>query len=155
MEPENDGDSANFLSSPFKMMKNLINYIMAQTAWTIIRLEIHHLWNPDWTYAFPQGFELDDDSDMDMDDDNDDDDADDENDEFDPILEEFSIKDGSEIPESVKWSLTKDSLSIVYPRPCDKQVTLYELNEDRFDRDGDTEPIKGKLTNCHSSECER
>jgi hypothetical protein len=23
-------------------------------AWTIIRLELHHLWNPDWTVAMPQ-----------------------------------------------------------------------------------------------------
>ena len=28
--------------------------MLGQVAWTIIRLEIHHLWNPDWTYAFPQ-----------------------------------------------------------------------------------------------------
>ena len=31
------------------------NWIIGQIAWTIIRFEIHHLWNPDWTYAFPQG----------------------------------------------------------------------------------------------------
>ena len=28
-------------------------------AWTIIRFELHHLWNPDWTYAFPQTNQLD------------------------------------------------------------------------------------------------
>lgn len=33
------------------------NWILGQIAWTIIRFEIHHLWNPDWTYAFPQSFE--------------------------------------------------------------------------------------------------
>ena len=32
----------------------MFNYILGQIAWTIIRMEIHHLWNPDWTYAFPQ-----------------------------------------------------------------------------------------------------
>ena len=31
------------------------NWIIGQIAWTIIRFEVHHLWNPDWTYAFPQG----------------------------------------------------------------------------------------------------
>ena len=33
------------------------NWILSQIAWTIIRFEIHHLWNPDWTYAFPNNFE--------------------------------------------------------------------------------------------------
>ena len=28
-------------------------------AWTVIRLELHHLWNPDWTYAFPNQQHLD------------------------------------------------------------------------------------------------
>ena len=32
----------------------MFNWILGQIAWTIIRFEIHHLWNPDWTYAFPQ-----------------------------------------------------------------------------------------------------
>ena len=41
------------------------------------------------------------------------------------------------------------------PKPCDKQVTLYELNEERFYKGGKPVPVKGKLTNCHSSECER
>ena len=55
LEREDDGSSANFLLSPFKMMAAMFNYILGQIAWTIIRFEIHHLWNPDWTYAFPQG----------------------------------------------------------------------------------------------------
>ena len=33
------------------------NWIISQLAWTIIRFEIHHLWDPDWTYAFPQEFQ--------------------------------------------------------------------------------------------------
>ena len=33
------------------------NWIISQIAWTIIRFEIHHLWDPDWTYAFPQEFQ--------------------------------------------------------------------------------------------------
>ena len=33
------------------------NWIISQIAWTIIRFEIHHLWDPDWTYAFPQNFQ--------------------------------------------------------------------------------------------------
>ena len=38
------------------MIAWIFNWILGQIAWTIIRFEIHHLWNPDWTYAFPQNF---------------------------------------------------------------------------------------------------
>ena len=55
LEREDDGSSASLLLTPFKILKNLFNWILAQAAWTVIRFEIHHLWNPDWTYAFPQG----------------------------------------------------------------------------------------------------
>ena len=46
-----------FYFQPFKMIAWAFNWILGQIAWTIIRFEIHHLWNPDWTYAFPQNFE--------------------------------------------------------------------------------------------------
>ena len=44
-----------YAKQPFKMVAWAFNWIIGQIAWTIIRFEIHHLWNPDWTYAFPQG----------------------------------------------------------------------------------------------------
>ena len=135
----------------------MFNWILGQIAWTIIRFEIHHLWNPDWTYAFPQppengeppnGLEMDYDDygdsgeetvadfgDMDYED---------------PLIDEFSIKDGGRIPLLKMTYINKTS-----PKPCDKQVTLYELNEERFYKGGKPVPVKGKLTNCHSSECER
>ena len=69
---------------------------------------------------------------------------------YDPLMDEFSIKDGGRIPLLKMTYINKTS-----PRPCDKQVTLYELNEASFTRGGKTVPVKGKLTNCHSSECER
>ena len=53
LEMENEGGSASAILSPFKMMAWLFNYVVGQIAWTIIRFEIHHLWNPDWTYALP------------------------------------------------------------------------------------------------------
>jgi len=116
-------------------------------AWTIIRFEIHHLWNPDWTYAFPQNMvepTVYDDS-MEQ--------GGDEYggpDYYDPLMDEFSVKDGGRIPLLKMTYINKTS-----PKPCDKQVTLYELNEARFNKDGKAEPVKGKLTNCHSSDCER
>ena len=69
---------------------------------------------------------------------------------YDPLLDEFSVKDGGRIPLLKMTYINKTS-----PKPCDKQVTLYELNEERFNRDGKLRPVKGKLSNCHSSECER
>ena len=54
LEMENEGGSASALLSPFKLLAWLLNYVVGQIAWTIIRLEIHHLWNPDWTYALPK-----------------------------------------------------------------------------------------------------
>ena len=39
---------------PFKMMAWLFNAILGQIAWCIIHFELRTLWNPDWTYAFPQ-----------------------------------------------------------------------------------------------------
>ena len=128
----------------------MFNYILGQIAWTIIRFEIHHLWNPDWTYAFPQGFDevqtvYEDAPDVDsMNDDMAGTDF------YDPLMDEFAVKDGGRIPLLKMTYINKTS-----PRPCDKAVTLYELNEARFNRDGKPVPVKGKLTNCHSSECER
>ena len=39
---------------PFKLLSWLFKTLLSQIAWTIVRLELHHLWNPDWTYAMPQ-----------------------------------------------------------------------------------------------------
>ena len=39
------------------MVAFAFNWILSQIAWTVIRFEIHHLWDPDWTYAFPQGYD--------------------------------------------------------------------------------------------------
>ena len=41
------------------------------------------------------------------------------------------------------------------PKPCDKEVNLYELNEERLYKAGKPFPVKGTLTNCHESRCER
>ncbi|KAF2364718.1 Voltage-dependent calcium channel alpha-2/delta subunit conserved region [Trinorchestia longiramus] len=42
------------------------------------------------------------------------------------------------------------------PRPCDKQVYLYNLNNDKLkDTSGVFETVKGKLSNCHTNGCGR
>ncbi len=75
-------------------------------------------------------------------------------DEDDSLLEEFSVKDGKPIPLLQMTYIEKTK-----PRPCDQEVTLYELNDERLykpsKRRGSPVPVKGKLSNCHESECER
>ena len=42
------------------------------------------------------------------------------------------------------------------PRPCDKQVTLYNVNDLKLkDTSGKYTAVKGKLSNCHSNGCGR
>ena len=48
-----DVSPASGILTPFKLITRLFNWILGQVALTIIRLEIHHLWDPDWTYALP------------------------------------------------------------------------------------------------------
>ncbi|XP_055382086.1 voltage-dependent calcium channel subunit alpha-2/delta-3 isoform X2 [Condylostylus longicornis] len=40
-------------------------------------------------------------------------------------------------------------------RKCDMKTDLYVLQPDRLNQSGQNNPLKGKLTNCHSSGCER
>ncbi|KAL3289880.1 hypothetical protein HHI36_023270 [Cryptolaemus montrouzieri] len=40
-------------------------------------------------------------------------------------------------------------------RPCDKKVDLYVLQPERLNTSGQSSPLKGKLTNCHVTGCER
>lgn len=40
-------------------------------------------------------------------------------------------------------------------RPCDKKTDLYILQPDRLNTSGQSNPLKGKLTNCHVTGCER
>lgn len=40
-------------------------------------------------------------------------------------------------------------------RPCTKRVDLYILQPGRLNNSGSFNPLKGKLTNCHATGCER
>lgn len=40
-------------------------------------------------------------------------------------------------------------------RPCDRKVDLYILQPEKLNTNGQSNPLKGKLTNCHNSGCER
>ena len=144
-------------------------------AWTIIRFELHHLWNPDWTYAFPQTNQLDyayayaDGAYYDDDEeyeykpedynggmvspevtDNEEpavEETEHETEDADEMLNDFKVKDGGPIP-----LLEMTYINKTQPRPCDKEAYLYELNEGALKQQ---RPLQGILRNCHESNCER
>jgi hypothetical protein len=143
----------------------LFNYIVGQIAWTIIRFELHHIWNPDWTFAFPQGNDVFRDPNYVYDSKDFNDYQNEEDDgtntmtgeEYstdDPLIDEFSLKDGGPIPLLQMTYINKTT-----PKPCDKEVILYELNDERLyhpnKQTGKPTPVKGNLKNCHESTCER
>ena len=72
----------------------------------------------------------------------------------DSLMDEFSMKDGGLIPLLKMTYINKTA-----PKPCDKETTLYELNDHKLYKPskmtGRPVPVKGKLSNCHESECER
>jgi len=179
LENEDDGSPASTLLTPFKLVAWSFNWVLGNIAWSIIHLELHHLWNPDWTYAAPRpqdqldyayayadgdGAYYDDDDDYglgngdygmgdnggDLDSDEDDDDDDDEPfNEFDEtMLDEFEVKDGGFIP-----TLEMAYINKTQPKTCDKEAYLYELNEERLNKQD--RPLQGILRNCHESNCER
>ncbi|RZC42869.1 Ankyrin repeat domain containing protein [Asbolus verrucosus] len=48
-----------------------------------------------------------------------------------------------------------DPMEGVGVRPCDRKVDLYILQPDKLNVSGQSDPLKGKLTNCHVTACER
>lgn len=54
---------------------------------------------------------------------------------------------------------TTKATSAHYPphklRSCEKKTDLYILQPDRLNTSGENNPLKGKLTNCHVTGCER
>eukprot|EP00096_Caligus_rogercresseyi_P006770 TRINITY_DN2360_c0_g1_i7.p1 TRINITY_DN2360_c0_g1~~TRINITY_DN2360_c0_g1_i7.p1 ORF type:complete len:691 (+),score=187.76 TRINITY_DN2360_c0_g1_i7:226-2298(+) len=158
LETKKDGSDASFLSSPFKFLNWAFNAMLGNVAWFLIRMEIHHLWNPDWTYAMPPSQEMGKDY-VEQEgaayyDDNYPVAPDLSSTTPDPLIDEFSLKDGSPIPLLPMTYINKTT-----PKPCDKQVFLYELNDEKLYKPnkatGKPRPIKGRLSNCHNSECER
>lgn len=55
-------------------------------------------------------------------------------------------------PPSSQSSIPVDATKL---RSCEKKTDLYILQPERLNNNGQGNPLKGKLTNCHSSGCER
>jgi hypothetical protein len=175
LENADDGSPANIILTPFKLIAWMFNWILGQMAMTIIRFEIHHLWNPDWTYALPypqvdpdyaypdysDGYQYDDDVLYEAEpngppvedtpvvsDDDGEATVGEPFDEFqEEVLDNFKMKDGGPIP-----LLEMTYINKTQPKPCDKESYLYELNETALKLQ---RPLQGILRNCHESNCER
>ncbi|XP_047483058.1 voltage-dependent calcium channel subunit alpha-2/delta-3-like isoform X3 [Penaeus chinensis] len=52
-------------------------------------------------------------------------------------------------------SLELAYINKTHPRPCDKEVELYKLQNHKLQTDGNYKPVKGKLSNCHPNGCGR
>lgn len=52
-------------------------------------------------------------------------------------------------------SLELAYINKTHPRPCDKEVELYKLQNHKLQTDGAYKPVKGKLSNCHPNGCGR
>jgi len=176
LENADDGSPANVILTPFKLIAWMFNWMLGQMAMTIIRMEIHHLWNPDWTYAMPhpqnsdpdyadyvysdQGYYDDEDFEVEQNgppiqeapvftsDDEDEAEVEEPFDQFaEEVLNDFKMKDGGPIP-----LLEMTYINKTQPKPCDKEAYLYELNETALTLQ---RPLQGILRNCHESNCER
>lgn len=65
--------------------------------------------------------------------------------------EDVRFPSNTNAPPATKYTPGNGSM----PRPCEQLVHLYNLQPDRLNTSGLFNPLKGKLTNCHSSGCER
>ncbi|XP_021912831.1 voltage-dependent calcium channel subunit alpha-2/delta-3 isoform X5 [Zootermopsis nevadensis] len=83
-------------------------------------------------------------------------------------FDQYSTRDDGRIPDGGSTSETQmkqqpsasaptsaSANNRTVPRPCDKRVDLYILQPDRLNTSGQSNPLKGKLTNCHITGCER
>jgi len=140
--------SADMLLTPFKLLSQLFNWILGQIAVTIIHLEIQQLWNIDWayTFAFPQEGDYDDyaydyyNSDEDIEE------AFVNQDVFDT---ECDNEHNEELDRENKRTVAKDKIKT---KPCDKELFLYDLEEDGF---SSQEHLEGILRHCNDNNCER
>ncbi|VVC44398.1 Hypothetical protein CINCED_3A000365 [Cinara cedri] len=157
-------DSASVIR-PFQPVVWLVRWIFGRLAWLAIETQIYHILFPDWIGAQdddgdPAYADYDDkdgtlgdqiDKPM-MGDDNDDD-----ND---------SVNDYKDVPPTpplhVPSMKNAEFFGPVYNRTqpgvirtCRKAVDLYVLQPNRLNTSGSFNPLKGKLTNCHATGCER
>ncbi|XP_068916556.1 voltage-dependent calcium channel subunit alpha-2/delta-3 isoform X1 [Tenebrio molitor] len=75
--------------------------------------------------------------------------------EHDPLIPPPYTNTPSFIPPYESDPLEGVDISQFGIRPCDRKVDLYILQPDKLNVSGQSDPLKGKLTNCHVTACER
>lgn len=83
-----------------------------------------------------------------------------DNEAYPPDLTEESFGENEQYPAVAPAVVTPalaHSTSAQYHkfRACEKRTDLYILQPERLNTSGQSNPLKGKLTNCHQSGCER
>ncbi|XP_042222529.1 voltage-dependent calcium channel subunit alpha-2/delta-3-like [Homarus americanus] len=78
-----------------------------------------------------------------------------------PYIEEdgdFPSISTTEIPElttTTEIPIEMARINKTHPRPCDKEVYLYKLQNENLLQNGEYKPLKAKLSNCHTNGCGR
>lgn len=161
---------------PLRPTKLFLKWIFNKLMWIVAQTRIHYLWLPSWAEGMAYTSDSDDDSYTD------DYGTDDDNpyysyggtDELNPDTKEettgqegqdpidSSVPEPEPQPEETFPTNVKTPPPAKYvpsnstvPRPCEKKVYLYNLQPERLNTSGMSNPLKGKLTNCHASGCER
>ncbi|XP_064082141.1 voltage-dependent calcium channel subunit alpha-2/delta-3-like isoform X5 [Macrobrachium nipponense] len=157
MEPS----SSSILYTPVQMIKWSFNWIVGNIFWLMVKTHLYTLWDPNEAWAYTHV----------------------ERDAQYPVVNEPSpdypdhkeysepngFPDDSEPYEdydNVEKSVAFPSLELEFPielayinktkpRPCDKEVNLYILQNNKLKQDGVYKPVKGKLSNCHANGCGR
>jgi len=185
LEREDDGSPAGFIMTPFRLVAWVFNWLVGHVAMTIIRLEIHHIWNPDWTWAMPQPQE----PDYTMDGSYYDEDYDYQDDNYDnnyngdgqpggvneqtPVVSDSEDDGETTVEERDPYDETNEEIIKEYKMKDGGPIPLLEMtyiNKTR-PKPCDKEaflyelnetalvtlnaPLKGILRNCHESQCER
>ncbi|XP_049864524.1 voltage-dependent calcium channel subunit alpha-2/delta-3 isoform X3 [Schistocerca gregaria] len=135
--------AAGIHASPLLPMKWFLQWVVSKFLWLLMKTNVYQLWDPRWTFADDDGTAY-----------------------TEVEADTFVTRDeGASLPTS-EGSLPERQGYHTYmtpvvhhinpanktqPRPCDKRVDLYILQPDRLN----INPLKGKLTNCHSTGCER
>ncbi|XP_069952251.1 voltage-dependent calcium channel subunit alpha-2/delta-3 isoform X27 [Cherax quadricarinatus] len=61
----------------------------------------------------------------------------------------------SRTPQLPLMNIQLAYINKTHPRPCDKEVYLYKLQNHKLQQEGAYKPVKGKLSNCHTNGCGR
>ncbi|XP_047483064.1 voltage-dependent calcium channel subunit alpha-2/delta-3-like isoform X9 [Penaeus chinensis] len=183
LDSQTEPNPASILLTPVQMLKWTANWIMSNIFWVLVKTHLYTLWDPNQAWAYTHGAREDIYPDInnphmepvDYKEVFDETIADYFSDEPAPeVAKEYPAVEENDLPDydpedDRQYSEEYDhqaedgdfpSLELAYinkthPRPCDKEVELYKLQNHKLQTDGNYKPVKGKLSNCHPNGCGR